>query len=180
MEFYEGHPARERALNAPFSPADIDFSWKVHDPNHELDLPEELGKGGCSCDSGDPCFDFDDFPPWPWSRQNKLIEISEEDAVSFDGQEIYNLIRERNIRNILILGVHTNCCVLGRPFGIRQMIYMGFNTALCRDLTDSFHRTPGRHFEGLDYIIRHIESCWCPTIESSQITGKAAFTFRTV
>jgi hypothetical protein len=44
-------------------------------------------------------------------------------------------------------------------------------------LTDSYHRDPGRHFEGLDLIIEHIEKYWCPTITSESITGKPPFRF---
>ncbi len=38
------------------------------------------------------------------------------------------------------MGVHANICVLGRPVGIRQLVYLGKKPILCRDLTDSFHR----------------------------------------
>jgi hypothetical protein len=76
------------------------------------------------------------------------------------------------------MGVHTNRCVLGRPFGIRQMAYLGKNVVLCRDLTDSFHRDPGHHFEGLEKIIEHVEKYWCPTITSESLTGQPPFQFR--
>ncbi|GIS61547.1 MAG: hypothetical protein CM1200mP2_37720 [Planctomycetaceae bacterium] len=36
-------------------------------------------------------------------------------------------------------GVHTNMCVLGRSFGIRQMVRLGFNVVLARDLTDAMY-----------------------------------------
>jgi hypothetical protein len=75
------------------------------------------------------------------------------------------------------MGVHTNVCVLGRPFGIRQMVYLGQDVTLCRDLTDSYHRDPGKHFEGLKRIIRHIEDKWCPTMTSESITGDRPFQF---
>ena len=75
------------------------------------------------------------------------------------------------------MGVHTNRCVLGRPFGIRQMVYMDRNVVLCRDMTDSYHRDPGKHFEGLDTIVAHIERYWCPTITSESISGEAPFVF---
>lgn len=38
--------------------------------------------------------------------------------------------------------VHTNICVLGRPFGIRQLVRLGKKPVLCRDPTNSFHRDP--------------------------------------
>ena len=30
-------------------------------------------------------------------------------------------------------------CVLGRPFGIRQMVHLGKNVALMRDMTDTMY-----------------------------------------
>lgn len=84
---------------------------------------------------------------------------------------------KRGIENIIIMGVHTNRCVLGRPFGIRQIAYLGKNVVLCRDLTDSYHRDPGKHFEGLDLIVQHVEKYWCPTITSDNIAGGPVFRF---
>ena len=55
--------------------------------------------------------------------------------------------------------------------------FRGKNVVLCRDLTDSYHRDPGAHFEGLDKIIAHIEQHWCPTIISTSITGQPPFRF---
>ncbi|MDA7676778.1 isochorismatase family protein [bacterium] len=48
-------------------------------------------------------------------------------------------MKQRGITNVIILGVHTNMCVLGRPFSIRQMVYQGQNVALVRDLTDTMY-----------------------------------------
>ena len=66
------------------------------------------------------------------------------------------------------MGVHTNMCVLGRPFGIRQQCYLGKNVVLCRDLTDALYdpRDPPHvsHARGLELVIHHIEQYWCPTI----------------
>jgi hypothetical protein len=38
-----------------------------------------------------------------------------------------------------------NICVLARPYGIRQLVFLGKRSVLCRDLTDSFHRDPRGH-----------------------------------
>ena len=56
-----------------------------------------------------------------YSRQHPDIEIGPYDGISDNGQEIYNYCEQLGIRNIVMTGVHTNMCVLGRPFGIRQM-----------------------------------------------------------
>ena len=34
-------------------------------------------------------------------------------------------MRQRGIEHVLICGVHLNMCVLGRPFGIRQLVAQG-------------------------------------------------------
>ncbi len=40
---------------------------------------------------------------------------------------------------MILLGVHTNMCVLGRPFGLRQMAKNGKNVVLMRDMTDTMY-----------------------------------------
>ena len=89
-----------------------------------------------------------------WTRQNPLIEIGKNDAITDNGQEIWNLLVQRGIDNVMICGVHLNMCVLGRPFGIRQMTKLGKNVALIRDLTDTMYnheRPPGvNHFRGTE------------------------------
>ena len=48
-------------------------------------------------------------------------------------------MRQRGIENVIVMGVHTNMCVLGRPFAIRQMVYQGQNVVLMRDMTDTMY-----------------------------------------
>ena len=174
MEFYKDTPQRRRAEDAPFAEVSTEFKWNYFNPDKEGYLEPKLEEAGCSCDTPEPC--RDDFKAW--EREIKTLEIEPEDAVSDNGQEIYNLLQQRNIDTVIIMGVHTNRCVLGRPFGIRQMAYVGKNVILCRDLTDSYHRDPGKHFEGLAKIIEHVEKYWCPTITSDRISGDKAFKFK--
>ena len=172
MAAYKGTPARQRAQDASFAAAPVKFQWNYFDAGREGALEPKLEQGGCSCDADEPC------PGKPnWTSQIATLEILDRDAVSDDGQEIHNLLTERRIENVILMGVHTNRCVLGRPFGIRQMVYLGRNVVLCRDLTDSFHRDPGNHFSGLKRIIAHVEKYWCPTISSDSITGDRPFVF---
>ncbi len=174
MEWYKDTPQRRRAQQAPFAKAPVKFQWNYFNPEREGPLAEKLEKAGCSCDTPEPC-----GPSYrAWKRQIDRIEIGQPDAISDDGQEVYNLIEQRGIENVVVMGVHTNVCVLGRPFGIRQMAYVGKNVVLCRDLTDSYHRDPGRHFEGLELIIEHIEKYWGPSTTSRGLTGLASFRFR--
>lgn len=173
MDAYAGHPARRRAQAAPLAKAEVKFQWNYFDPDHEGPLAAKLERAGCSCDGPQPCGPDRHV----WTRQIATLEIQDEDAISDDGQEVYSLLTQRGIENVIVMGVHTNRCVLGRPFGIRQMVYVGKNVVLCRDLTDSYHRDPGQHFEGLGAIVAHVETYWCPTISSESITGLKPFAF---
>ncbi len=79
--------------------------------------------------------------------------------------------------------MHTNACVLGRPFGLRQMAKNGKNVVLIRDLTDTMYNpkmTPQvSHFRGTDLVVEHIEKYVCPTVTSDQILGGAPYRFTT-
>ena len=90
-------------------------------------------------------------------------------------------MKQRGIENVIVMGVHTNMCVLGRPFSIRQMVYQGQNVVLMRDMTDTMYNSRMRpfvpHFRGTDLVVEHIEKYWCPTVVSTDFTGKPAFRF---
>ena len=118
----------------------------------------------------------------PWRSQIAAIEIRDEDAISDSGVEIWNLLESRGITHVMLLGVHTNMCVLGRPFGLRQLARHGKNVVLVRDLTDTMYNSRSwpyvSHFEGTNRIIEHIEKYVCPTITSTDLTGQPAFAFQ--
>ena len=71
------------------------------------------------------------------------------------------------------MGVHTNMSVLGRSFGIRQMVRWGLSVALVRDLTDTMYNPAMppyvSHDEGTRLVVEYIEKFWCPTILSSDL-----------
>jgi nicotinamidase-related amidase len=120
-------------------------------------------------------------PKAPWKKEINILEMKPQDAVSDSGVEIWNLLEERGIHNVILMGVHTNMCVLGRPFGLRQMAKNGKHVVLMRDLTDTMYN-PARwphvsHFEGTVRIVEHIEKFVCPTTTSDQILGGKPFQF---
>jgi nicotinamidase-related amidase len=174
MKFYEGSPGRKLAQEAPTAPAKTPLKgWCNLDSVKEPALPIDDSDGGC-----------DDLPQCkqgsPWRRQIATIDILPGDAIT-DSAEAYNLMRQRGITNVLIMGVHQNMCVLGRPFSIRQMVYQGQNVVLVRDLTDSMYNSRLKpwvdHFTGNDLMAWHIEKYWCPTITSDQLIGGQPFRF---
>jgi nicotinamidase-related amidase len=184
VDFYKDTPQRKLAQNSPFAKAPVKLStsprwgtaWCWTDGKHEGVLPIDDSDMGCSC-KGKKCEIRE-----AWKRQNKLIEMVEGDALTDNGQETYNLLAERKIDNVILCGVHLNMCVLGRPFAIRQMVKLGKNVALMRDMTDTMYnpeRPPGvDHFTGTDLVIEHVEKFWCPSFTSTDITGKKAFSFK--
>ncbi len=174
MKFYEGSPGRALAQSAPNAETRSPLrGWCSLDSVKEPPLPIDDSDGGC-----------DDQPQChqghPWKRQIPAIQIRDGDAIT-DSPEAYNLMRQRGITNVIIMGVHQNMCVLGRPFSIRQMVYQGQNVALMRDLTDSMYNSRRKpfvdHFTGNDLVRWHIEKYWCPTISSDQILGGQPFRF---
>jgi hypothetical protein len=127
----------------------------------------------CSCDSFAPCNDT----PSHGIRQTAAIDVAPDDVVTDDGQEFYNVLEERRITDVLLMGVHLNICVLSRPYGIRQLVYWGKRPVLCRDLTDSFHQDPSGHDWGTEQLVAHIERRWCPTVTSEELVGGGPFRF---
>jgi len=182
-DFYKNTPQRRLALAAPFAPTPSPLAtaqrwgtcWNWPDPKREGVLPIDDSDMGCDCKV--KC----EIVP-PWKRQIAAIELADGDAVTDDGQETWNLLAQRRIDNVILCGVHLNMCVLGRPFAIRQMVRLGKNVALIRDMTDTMYnpdRPPGgTHFDGTDRVVEHVERYWCPSLLSTDITGKPAFRFK--
>ncbi len=120
-----------------------------------------IGWGGPHRTAGSP--DADD-----------AIKIIGYDGISDRGDEIYSFCQNRGIKNIVLMGVHTNMCVLGRPFGIRQMVRVGMNVVLARDLTDAMYDPREypyvSHTRGTELVVEHIEKYWCPSILGADLT----------
>jgi nicotinamidase-related amidase len=181
--YYKDTPQRKRAMDAPLAKAPIELvkserwgtSWHWTDAKREGVLPIDDSDMGCDCKTKCEI-------RGPWTRQTAAIEIADADAITDDGQETYNLLAERKIENVILCGVHLNMCVLGRPFAIRQMVKLGKNVALMRDMTDTMYdpNRPGAktHFEGTDKVVEHVERYWCPSFTSTDVSGKPAFKFK--
>lgn len=175
MEFYKDHPGRNLAKSAPTVETSVPMqSWKSLDLHMEGELPIDDSDGGCECEP--KC-----KVGLPWTRQIETLVIMEEDAITESAEALY-LMKQRGIENVILMGVHTNMCVLGRPFGIRQMVIQGQNVVLMRDMTDALYNPSMRpnvdHFAGTDLVIGHIEKYWCPTVTSDQLIGGQPFRFK--
>jgi nicotinamidase-related amidase len=188
MSYYKNAPQRRRAIEAPRAKAPVAIKWNHWNAKLEGEPLSNFVDGGCNCPQPCPNFIMDEngLRKWkrggklPWTRQIETIDINSLDAISDNGQEIFNLLEHRGIDNVIVMGVHTNICVCGRPFGLRQMVYFGKNVVLCRDLTDALFQYKSRdldQFQGTEIVVEHIEKHICPTITSTALTSKPAFRF---
>ena len=176
MAFYEGHPGRALARAAPpVVPVRPLERWCGRDPDREPPLP--IDDEGLGCDVPT---DWKPGDAYPWTRQIATLAIEPGDAIT-DSAEAYALLRQRGIKHLVVMGVHANRCVLGRPFAIRQMVRQGLDVVLVRDLTDTMY-DPARapfvsHFTGNDLVVEHIERHWCPTTTSGEFLDGREFRF---
>jgi type 1 glutamine amidotransferase/nicotinamidase-related amidase len=169
MKFYADTPQRKRAIEAPRA--------EPPSPGNRLGgppLPIDDTDNGCD-DQPQCTIPNGRTIPYPWKRQHAAIEIAEPDAISDNGQEVYNLLKARGIKHLLVCGVHTNMCILHRTFAIKQMTRWGVDVALVRDLTDAMYNPRKApyvsHDRGTALVIEHIETHWCPSTLSADLTG---------
>ena len=175
MKHYEDTPYRKRMRRAVYcKPRVLIQGWCYHNPEKEGKWPivDDVKRGtsnvsGCDDPNPKPHRDHD-------RHEHPAIQIIGYDGVSDSGQEIYNFLEQEGRKNVVLMGVHTNMCVLGRPFGIRQQKYLGKNVVLCRDLTDALYDPRDKphvsHARGVELVIEHIERYWCPSILGESLT----------
>ncbi len=191
MEPYKDHPARRRAQEsppAPNLPKDIGEWCRLIPSEEKGKYPIDQSDGG---EDDDPV-EHEQWhqrlagmgrnPKSPWKAQINLLRIDDKDVISDSGVEIWNLLEHRGIKNVILMGIHTNMCLLGRPFGLRQMAKNGKNVVLMRDMTDTMYN-PERwpyvtHFIGTERIVEHIEKFVCSTITSVDFLGGDPFRFK--
>lgn len=164
MNFYADHPARKRTLAV--KKVELPKPKDIPSPP----LPVDDSDGGC--DDAAPAKQFR-----AWSRQHPAIAIDElRDYVSDNGHEVYSVMREKGITTLVVMGVHTNMCVLNRSFAIKQMVKWGVDVYLVRDLTDAMYNPKMRpfvtHERGTELIVEYIEAHWCPSLTGKQLAGK--------
>ena len=191
MDAYKDHPARKRATATARSktlPAEI-ASWCYKIPAEEKGTyPIDQADGGEDDDPAEHKKWADELtakgrnPKAPWKSQIDVLTIADRDYISDNGEEIWSILEDRGVKNVVLMGVHLNMCVLGRPFGLRQMAKNGKVVALMRDMTDTMYnpqRSPYvSHFAGTDLMVEHVEKYVAPTITSDQVLGGTPFRFK--
>lgn len=181
MGFYEDHPARLRAVAVEpaeppeqlpaFASAQDSLVGEIYAPpaggqTYDPPLPVDAADQGTTVAENEPYS--------AWTRQHAAIDIdADKDLISDEGDRVFACLQARGIKRLLILGVHTNMCVLHRSFAIKQMSRWGMAVGLLRDLTDTMY-SPARppyvsHDEGTRLVVEYAEKFWCPSLESSDL-----------
>lgn len=163
MDHYKDFPQRRRIKDLARVPTPKPL--EIASPP----LPIDDADGGC--DDATPARSHK-----AWTREHPAITIADDDFISDNGQEIYSLFKSRDIRMVLVAGVHTNMCVLNRSFAIKQMSRWGMPCVLVRDLTDAMYNPKKApfvaHEQGTELVIQHIEKHYCPTTLSAELLKK--------
>ena len=165
---YADMPQRKRLQQAPKVKPELPLeAWCNVDLKREAELPVDVSRQPCD----DPVIGA---YVQKFTRQHPGLTISGWDGISDNGEEIYSYLKQEGLKNVVLMGVHTNMCVLGRPFGIRQMVKQGFNVVLTRDLTDAMYDPRERpyvsHTRGTELVVEHIEKYWCPSIAGNDLS----------
>lgn len=162
MEHYKDAPQRQGILR--LARVEPPAPREIKDPP----LPIDDSDGGCDTTDNAGPVNFR-----AWTREHPSIPLAEADLISDNGREVYSALKERGVGTLLIMGVHTNMCVLNRTFAIKQMTRWGIRCILVRDLTDAMYNPKARpyvsHDRGTQLVIEHIEKYWCPTVTSDQL-----------
>jgi nicotinamidase-related amidase len=123
---YSGYPQYEKALavehrHAPEIRTEIVAKFTARSVN-----------GVCLCGPGFTC-----GVNYGWDGMHPDLIIRDSDLIYSSKDEIYSLLSDRGITNVIYMGVHTNVCVYGKPGGISQLWRAGFNCLLARELHDA-------------------------------------------
>ncbi|MEW6156203.1 MAG: cysteine hydrolase family protein [Verrucomicrobiota bacterium] len=170
LEFYKEFPQRKAVAELPHHPL----------PARREFNPPALpwtNSGGCECGPARPCQSRS-----AWTRQHPDLKIEMTDLIGNcdNVQELHNLCQNRKIKTLIYAGVASNMCVCHRGFGMLNMMRLGYECLLVRDLVEAISGngfdpdknaldpalTPER---GSEIVLHHIERHIASSISSAQL-----------
>lgn len=175
MDYYKDHPGRKlgKRYNLKSVAQKLKPGKLACEPDKEW--PLEFSNDGC--DDQPVC-----KPKTAWTKQINTIKIEKGDAISDSGLEIGSLFVKKRIKNVILLGVASNMCILTRSFGLRNMERLGMNAVFMRDLSDVMHDSDAApyvsHYTGNSLMNAYIEKFISPTMVSTDLTGEKQFRFK--
>lgn len=177
MEYYKTHPGRKLAKKYKVRGVKQKLGEGNLKCEKDQEWPFEISHGGC--DDNPKC---EPANTRVWTKQIDAIEIKDGDIITDSGIEAGSFFIRKGIKNVILVGVHTNMCVIGRSFGLRNMSRLGMNVVLMRDMTDTMYDSTSKpfvsHFTGNSLMHEYIEKNVCPTLVSSDFTGEKQFRFK--
>ncbi|MBL7700055.1 MAG: isochorismatase family protein [Chitinophagaceae bacterium] len=175
IDYYKGHPARKRVLKYSSKKYEKRIDNSILDSEKDAVWPIDQSDEGC--DDAIKC----QLVKFSKKEIEGLLIDEEKDAISDSGAEMAALFDKKGIKNVILTGVHTNMCIIGRTFGLRSMVRLGKNVMLMRDMTDAMYNSKMHpvvnHFTGVSFMVEYIEKYVCPTILSTDLLGGKQFRF---
>ena len=161
---YSGYPQYEKAVAVVSRPTP-----KVRD----IPSTKFTARGGaCMCGPGFKC-----GGNYGWDGMHPDLVLGDNDLISASTDELYSLLSDRGITNLIYMGVHTNICVYGKPGGLSEMWQAGFNCALALDLNDAFTRydpaIPYTPDQGTSEIDGNLQLAGIPNVNMGEELMKA-------
>ena len=167
--FYKNLPQRKVMKTFP----DHAVQERQFDPSQ----PPWGKTGGCECSPDRPC---NKNVHNTWARQNKDLILKEDDFITEDSHELYNLCSEKGITTILYMGVGSNMGILNSPTGLISMTRKGLTCFVVRDLSEAISGNsidPDADKVNPDFtpesaskaVIAHIEKYIAPTVSANQL-----------
>ena len=181
-EYYEDHPVRLNVKSLPKQAYPWPEKPRWNDEQKKIPYGNWYG------------FEYEYMYPgmdWHTNRpgtevfgQNPEIVLDEEDFMTDDPEEMWNIIMSRDLHTLIYVGGSTNMCLAGRPFGLLNMKQYGMNVFLDRNYDHVMHRiphgwngNPDNPKYGSEYtnrqnskeVIRYYEQSICPTLDGEDI-----------
>lgn len=161
-DFYKNSTARKNTLS--LSHVSLPATVPITAPSFPLNTETD---GGCdtNCPMGSP-----------WTHQIDTLKIESADfLISADvpvgTQELWNVLSDRKVQNLMYAGVHENMCIMGRPFAIEEVRKLGWSpdrVAVVRELVDVMYTPKDRpyvsHAAGLQLHTEYIEKFWASSV----------------
>jgi nicotinamidase-related amidase len=122
---YSGHQGYETAVAVD--------SRKTPEIRKDIAVNFTAKMGECMCGPGLAC-----KVNYGWDGMNPDFVIGENDLFSSSTDEIYTILSDKEITDVIYMGVATNICVFGKPGALSYLWKAGFNCMLAQDLNDAF------------------------------------------
>jgi nicotinamidase-related amidase len=125
VTMYSGYQAYEKGVAVRLR--------KAPEIRKDIEVQFTAGMGHCLCGPGLSC-----HINYGHDAMHPDFIIDENDLFSSSTDEIYTILSDRGVTDVIYMGVATNICVFGKPGALSYLWKAGFNCMLAQDLNDAF------------------------------------------